>query len=179
MLEGLVDKVLDNLMVLMPFFIVHSYERACRWTFGKSPTEMQPGFHWRIYLVHSYEIMPIVDDVIELQVQSVITKDEKLVCFKAIIGYRVVDVVKHYCNVTDFTSATKGVAMGHLAKRVRNQVLAEVVSDLEKLEASCKTTLTTKFKDWGTEVTYVSFIDFAEVPSQIRLFGSERMTLDT
>ena len=61
----------------------------------------------------------------------------------------------------------------HLAKRIRGMTLQDLTDDLAKLETSCKNTLTTKLKDWGTEVTDVGFIDFAEVPTQIRIFHEE------
>jgi regulator of protease activity HflC (stomatin/prohibitin superfamily) len=178
MLESILPAVFENLLAIMPFKIVYSYEKAVRWTLGKNPHEVGPGWVWRIWLLHEVSTTVVVDDVIELPVQSVITADEKLVCFKAAIGYRVVDVVKHACNVTDFIESTKVLAAQHLAKKVRGNTLADLIEDLSKLERSLEGTLTTKFKDWGTEVFMVGFIDFAEVPTQVRIFGSERATLD-
>jgi len=130
-----------------------------------------PGFWCKIWIVHSVEVIPVVDDVIELPTQSVITKDEKLVCFSANIGYRITNVVNHFCGVTDFTTATVGIAMTHLAQRVREKTLAELTIDLKKLEGSLENTLTTRVKDWGTEIWSVGFTNFAEVPSQLRIFG--------
>lgn len=177
-LEGLFEKLADNLLDLLPFYRVMSYEMACQWTFGKNPVAKGPGWHWRWYGITTYEKVPVVDEVLELPIQSVLTKDKKSVSFKAVVGYRVNDIVAHYCNVNDFADSTKSRAMGHLAKRVRAQTLDEVEFDLGKLEASCKGTLGTKLKEWGTEVLFVEFIDFVEVRTQIRLFGSERITKD-
>lgn len=170
MIDGLVDALFQNFMELMPFYIVHSYESSVRWTWGKKPRELGPGIHLRCYLMHSVQTVITVDDVIALPTQSVITKDEKLVCFKASFGYRVKDPVAHLCNVTDFIDSTREIAMQHLAKRVREKTLAEMVEDLNTLEKSLRGTLETKFKDWGTEITMVGFTDFAEVPTQVRLF---------
>lgn len=179
MLETILPAIFENVLAIMPFKIIQSYERGVRWRWGKNPIEVGPGLVRRIWLMESVETTVVVDDVIELPVQSVITKDKKLVCFKACIGYRVVDVVKHQCNVTDFNSSTKAFAMTHLAKRVREQDLDETEGDLSKLEKSLQGTLTTRFKDWGTEVFMVGFTDFAEVPTQVRLFGSsDRITTD-
>lgn len=171
-LDNLVEAVLNNLMDLMPFVIIKSYEEGVRWTLGRKPVRLEAGFHPRIWLIHSTEVMAIVDDVIWLPTQSVITKDEKLVCFRASIGYRVKDVVKHFCNVQDFVESTKVLGMQHLARNVREKTLAELVQpeNIRKLEKSLEGTLETKFKDWGTEIFSVGFTDFAEVPTQIRLF---------
>lgn len=171
MLDSLVESILNNIARLMPFVIVHSYERGVRWTLGRNPVELQPGFRMRAWLVHSVESIVVVDDVITTPIQSVITKDEKLVCFRASIGYRIVDVVRHATEVTDFETSTIATAQRHLAKRVRDITLADLTTDLKKLEDSLRGTLTTKFKDWGTEVFDIGFVDFAEVPTQVRLFG--------
>jgi regulator of protease activity HflC (stomatin/prohibitin superfamily) len=168
-MENFISLIFQNLLQLLPIVIVKTYERGVRWRWGKSPKELEPGVHLRIWLYHFVDVYAVVDDVIELPIQTVITKDEKLVCFSANIGYRVVDVVKHM-NVQDFTEATKGLAMTHLAKRVRSLTLVELVSDLSKLERSLRGTLTNKYSAWGTEVYNVGFTNFAEVPQQIRVF---------
>jgi regulator of protease activity HflC (stomatin/prohibitin superfamily) len=168
--ETFIGVVLNNLMVLLPFVIVRTFERGVRWTLGKNPKELQPGFHWKLWVFHQVEKINVVDEVVDLPVQSVITADEKLVCFSVNIGFRIVDAVKHYTSVQDFVESTKGLAMTHLAKKVRERKLKELTDDLTKIEKSLEGTLTTRFKDWGTEVFSVGFTDFAEVPRQMRIF---------
>lgn len=170
-LANIVEVMSNNLLELMPFVVLRTYERGVRYTLGRDPEELMPGIRLRLYLVHSIDRVVVVDDVLTTPIQSVVTKDEKLVCFSASIGYRVVDAVKHLNGVTDFESSTRAIAQRHLAKRVRETELSELAADLKKLEDSLRGTLTTKFRDWGTEVFDVGFIDFAEVPQQVRLFG--------
>lgn len=170
MFEGLLSSIFENLMALMPFVIINQYEEACRFSFGTRPTALKPGFHWRLYLFHTIEKYDVVDDAMELPIQSVITKDGKLVCFRASIAYRICDVVKHHCNVSEFKSSTEQLAMRHLAAKVRSGVYSEIILDLGKVEKSLSNTLTTRFEKWGTEVITVGFVDFAEVPMQLRMF---------
>lgn len=178
-LDGFFEKIGENLLELMPWYVVRSYEEACEWTFGKNPRSRGPGWHWRWYGITSYEKMSVVDDVLELPVQTVISKDKKSISFKAVVLFRIRDVVAHFCNVNEFKSSTQALAMAHLAKRVREQSLDDTELDLKKLEDSCAGTLNTKLKTWGTEVFGVSFVDFAEVPTHIRLWGNqERITTD-
>lgn len=165
-----VEIVFNNLMQLLPFTIILSYERGVRWVIGKNPKELLPGFHWKVWFIHKIDRVNIVDEVVDLPVQSVVTQDEKLVCFSVNIGFRVTDAVKHICSVQDFVESTKGLAMTHLAKKVRERTLKELTDDLNKVERSLEGTLTTRFKDWGTEVFSVGFTDFAEVPRQMRIF---------
>lgn len=177
--ETFISIVFNNLMALMPFVIVRSYQAGVRWHFGKNPMALAPGIHFKIWVYHQVEISDVTDEFIELPIQSVITKDNKLVCFSANVGYRIADVVKHWQNVQDFVASTHGAAMTHLAKRVRESTLAELESGegLKKLEDSLKGTLTTKFKDWGTDVFAVGFTNFAEVSRQYRFFGDTRAIL--
>lgn len=167
---NLIEIVLNNLMALLPFVIIKTYERGVRFRFGKHPQELRPGFHWKIWIYHHIEVGMVVDDYLETPVQSVITKDGKLVVFSVNIGYRIVDIVRHYTSVQDFADSTKALAMVHLAKKVREAPLADTLADLKKLEASLRGTLSNQFKQWGTQVFQVGFVNFCEVPQQIRLF---------
>lgn len=166
----IVEYFFQNLMALLPFIIVRTYQRAVRWRWGRKPIELLPGPHWKVWFYHQAEITDIQDDFIELPIQSVITKDRKLVCFSANVGYRIVDIVKHWDNVQDFVESTKALSMTHLAEKVRKLTLEELEEDLSKLENSLRGTLTTRFKGWGTEVFSVGFTNFAEVPRQYRFF---------
>jgi len=168
----IVELILQNLMSLFPFVMVKSYQEGIRWTLGRNPKAMRPGPHWKIWLLHSFDVYDMCDDVIDLPVQSVITKDEKLVCFSVNIGFRVVDVVAHGCNVQDFVESTAGLSMTHLAQRIREKDLKDLTEPggLRDLEKSLEGTLTTRMKRWGTEVFSVGFTNFAEVPRQMRIF---------
>ena len=170
-----VEIILQNLMALFPFVIVRTYQRGVRWTLGKNPTRLNPGFHWKVWLLHQVEIVSVVDEVVNLPVQSVMTKDRKLICFSVNIGFRIDDPVKHWEGVQDFEESTRGLSMTHLAKRVREKSLDELLADLPALESSLRATLTTRFKDWGTEVFSVGFTDFAETQHQIRLFTEQQI----
>lgn len=168
--ETFVGAILNNLMALAPFVIVLSYQGGVRWRLGKNPRELKPGIHWKIWLIHKVEISDLTDCVIELPSQCVLTADEKHLCFSANIGYRIVDVVKHWDSVQDFTESTIALAMTHLAKQVRKKKLSEVIADQTKLEGSLRGTLTNRFQTWGTEVFSVGFTNFAEVNNQFRIF---------
>ena len=171
MAETFISALLNNLLALAPFIIILSYQRGVRWRLGNNPMELEPGFHWKIWLIHKVEVSEITDCAIELPIQSVITADEKLLCFSVNIGYRIVDVVKHWQSVHDFDASTAALAMTHLAKEVRKRKLADLVADLSKLENSLKGTLTTKFSDYGTKVFSVGFTNFSEINNQYRIFG--------
>lgn len=170
--HNLIELILQNLAALLPFVIVRSYQEGIRWTLGTRPKALKPGFRWKLWFFHSVDVYDVCDEVIDLPVQSVITKDGILVCFSANIGYRIVDVVAHGTQVQDFVESTAGLAMTHLAQRVRERDLKELTAPdgLKQLEKSLEGTLTTRMKRWGTEVFSIGFTNFAEVPRQMRIF---------
>jgi len=168
----LIEIVFNNLMALLPFVIVRSYAEGVRWKFGRDPVAVKPGLRLKIWFLHQIDIYALVDDVLDLPTQTVITKDGTAVCFSVNIGYKIVDVVCHACNVQDFVESTSGLAMTHLAQRVREQTYAELVGEngLKELEKSLQGTLTTRMKRWGTEVFSVGFTNFAKVRAPLRIF---------
>jgi regulator of protease activity HflC (stomatin/prohibitin superfamily) len=172
-----VEHIFANFEKLLPFQILKSYEMGVRWTWGRNPRQLGPGPHWRLPLLHSILAYDIVDEVMNLPTQSVITKDGKAVCFSVNIAFRIADIVKHACSVQDFNESTAGAAMIHLAKKVRERDLAELetAEGLGKLEKSLRDTLTTKMHRWGTEIVDVGFTDFVASPRMIRLFLDANM----
>lgn len=169
----IIQAILANLAQLLPWRIIMSYRMGVRWTWGKNPVKLEPGFHWCWWLMHTVDTVFSVEEVIDLPTQSLVTKDGKTVCFSVNIGLVVRDPVMYYCAVQDFDASTRGLAMTHLAERVRTQDYEDLVRDLKKLEDSLKGTLTTRFKVWGTEVTRVGFTDFVQTRQQIRLFQDQ------
>ena len=167
-----VEHVFANIEKMLPFQILKSYQMGVRWTLGKNPIALDPGPHWRIPLWHSISVHDVVDEVVNLPTQSVITKDKKTVCFSVNISFRIADIVAHECNVQDFLESTTGAAMIHLSKRVREKTLEELETPegLKELEVSLKATLTTKMKRWGTEIIDIGFTDFVPVPRMLRIF---------
>lgn len=172
---NIIDALANNIMALMPFVFVKSYQSGVRWTFGRNPKPLAPGPHWRVWLVHEVDTISIVENVIHLPGQTITTKDGRVVYFSTSIAYRIVDVVAHYCNVNDFHESTITAAMRHLSARVRKLTFDEIVADQQKLEESLSNTLTTRLKKWGTEVLDVGFMDFSEVKNRIRLFGDDEI----
>lgn len=164
--------VLNNLMAIMPFVIVRSFERGVRWTWGCDEIALVPGFWWRIPIVHSIEVIPITDEAMELPVQTILTADDppKHVSFTVNIAYFIDDIVAHWNGVDDFEASTMALAMTHLAKRVRGYKFAELVAKTDDIERSLAGTLTTKFRSWGTKVTSVGFTNLAETEHMTRLF---------
>jgi hypothetical protein len=64
----------------------------------------------------------------------------------------------------------EGLAMVHLAQKVRDYTWPELVAHQKDLERSLKNTLTTRVKKWGVEIVEVGLTDLVRSRSY-RLFG--------
>lgn len=172
-----VEHVFANLQALMPFRILKSFQQGVRWTWGKNPKPLGPGPHLCLPVLHSMSVHDVVDEVLNLPTQSVVTKDGHPICFSVNIAFRIADIVAHECNVQDFIESTAGAAMTHLSKQMRKKTLDELMAPdaLTKMEDSLKGTLTTKMRRWGTEIIDVGFTDFVPRPRALRLFLDANM----
>ena len=164
----------ENLLKLAPFRIIYSYERGVRWTLGQNPKALKSGFQWCWWIWHRVESFSVVEQVINLPVQSVMTADIPPipVCFSVNVGFEIDNPVWHFCAVQNFDQSVKDLAMSHLSERVRGRTLAQLTAEggLKELEISLKGTLTTRLTKWGTIVTHVGFTDFVTVQHQVRMF---------
>lgn len=173
---SIIEIILNNLMQLMPFRILLSFQLAVRWTMGEKPENLGPGFHWCLWFRHNIEIVSSAEEFFNLPTQSVALPSGEMLCYSCNIGTKVVDAVHYYCDVQDFRESLEALAMTHLAKNVRKaNTFAEAVAGLDKLEASLRGRLETKLKRWGVEVTEVGFTDFVHVQTQVRLFGDPKI----
>jgi len=168
----------ENVAKVLPFRTIYSYERGVRWTMGKNPKELKPGLRWCLYFFHRVEQFAVVEQIINLPTQSVVTADGRAVCFSANISIVIDDAVKHYCDVQNFEQSVRDLAMGHLFERVSQQRMEDLVKreTTKRLESSLEGTLTTRLRDWGTRVVGVNFTDFVPVRNQFRLFQDQPTT---
>lgn len=167
----LVEALLQNISALLPWAIVKSYQMGVRWTLGKKPQPMPPGPHWKIWLLHQFDIVDVCDEVIELPNQTVTLQDGTVVCFSANVGFRIHDIVSHQTKVQDFKESTLALAMIFLAGSVRQEpTFRGLVADLTKIENGLKRHLGRKFRPWGTHVTAVGFTNLSEARFTIRHF---------
>ena len=165
-----VEAVLNNLAILLPVRMVHTYERGVRFRWGRDIAELSPGLHWFCPGVASIELVNIAPETHNLPTQSAYTKDRKAVTFSGNICYKIVDARKMYTTVQNFDEALAAFAMVHLAAEIGDRTLAALRSNREELELEFASTLTAKVAEWGAEIEWVGLTDLAETRA-FRLFG--------
>jgi regulator of protease activity HflC (stomatin/prohibitin superfamily) len=164
-------KILEFIHQLWPLRIVRVYQAGVRFWMGCVVGEqLGAGLYWFLPFFGAIEIVDTVEDVMDLPVQSVTTKDGKSVMFSANVSYMVTDAKLLYTEVQDFEENLQRIATGHLALRVREWTWDELQEGQRKLEISLRDTLTTRVKGWGSKIIECRLTDCVQA-KQFRLLG--------
>lgn len=166
----LVEAVVNNVAVLLPCRMVHSYERGVRFRWGRDHAVLSPGLHWFVPGAESIEIVNVAPETHNLPTQSAYTKDGKAVTFSGNICYRIVDARKMFVSVQSFDDALAAFAMVHIAAHIATVTLATLRRNREAMESAMAEALSEKVAEWGAEIEWFGLTDVAETRA-FRLFG--------
>jgi regulator of protease activity HflC (stomatin/prohibitin superfamily) len=100
---------------LMKFFphlrIIKSTQGGVKWRKGEEITVLGPGLHWYWPLITVIEVVTTVRDTIDLNGQTLVTKDGKAMLVSGMVMYSVSDVEKLLTSAPDYTSTICDVCM--------------------------------------------------------------------
>lgn len=171
-MNNIVEAILSNLATLLPWRIVHTYERGVKFRRGRVQMRaLDPGWHWFWPMLESIDVVNVALETRNLPTQSVLTKDGKSITFSCNVCYRITDACRMFVAIQDFDSAVEAFAMVHLAGAIGTRTMAALKKDREALELELCEGLTAKVADWGAEIEWVGLTDLVDARSY-RLFGS-------
>ena len=170
-----IDAIITNLMELVSFFaffrIIKVYERGVVLRLGIPHRVMNPGFNWLVpFKVESVEEVIVVEQTMDLMVQSITTKDDVSATFSVNLVWYVTDPTLYHTAVTDFERSAEGYARIHLSQRARDKTWTELLADQKQLERSLEGTLSTRLAKWGAAVVSLGFTDLTRA-RPFRLFA--------
>jgi regulator of protease activity HflC (stomatin/prohibitin superfamily) len=169
--EAIVSNLRDLLTFVSPLRVINVYERGVVLRLGKIHRVMEPGLNWLIpFNVDVVSEIVVVEETMDLMVQSITTKDDVSVTFSINLVFCVVDPMLYHTAVTDFNRSAEGYARIHLSQRARDKTWPELLADQRKLEASLEGTLSTRLAKWGATVVSVGFTDLTRA-RPFRLFA--------
>jgi regulator of protease activity HflC (stomatin/prohibitin superfamily) len=135
---------------------IHQYQRGLVERFGKYKQTLDPGLHFIIPFVDSVAArVDMRENVIDVEPQSVITKDNVTVTVDAIIYYYVMDPQAVRYNVASFGLATSKLAQTNLRNLIGDMSLDETLTSRERINSSLQATLDEATDKWGVKVTRV------------------------
>ena len=169
-----VEAILSRLFDLWPFIRVQMWQRGVRTTFvpfrGTVVTVLEPGWHLKLWWMQTVVMQTVIEQVYNLPTQTVTCKCGAPATLSANFTFEVTDAEAAVNNVFDLPDSLNGLAMMHVAKKVRDWTWDELIEHQSDLERSIRDTLTTRAKAWGVRITAVGITDLVKARAY-RLYG--------
>lgn len=133
---------------------------------GKFHKVLHGGFHIIIPIIDSVRaVLTSREQLVDIEKQSVITKDNVNISIDGIVFCKVDDAVQATYNVVDFKNAIANLAMTTLRAEIGGMDLDDTLSNRETLNAKLQTELGSAATNWGIKVTRVEIADISVPPS--------------
>ena len=133
---------------------------------GKFNKELHGGFHLIIPIIDQVRaILTSREQLVDIEKQSVITKDNVNISIDGIVFCKVDDAMEATYNVVDFKDAIANLAMTTLRSEIGAMVLDDTLSNRETLNVKLQNELGAAAANWGIKVTRVEIADISVPPS--------------
>ncbi|MGB8856684.1 MAG: SPFH domain-containing protein [Burkholderiales bacterium] len=127
---------------------------------GKYQKTLTPGLHVIIPYIDgvAYKVTT-KDQILDVEQQEVITRDNAVIITNAIAFVKVTDTVRAVYGVTNFEIAIKNMVKTTLRSIIGNMDLDESLSSRDQIKAKLKASLADQAIDWGLTVKSVEIQD--------------------
>ena len=154
---------------------ITQYERGLVERFGRYKETLDPGLHFIIPFVDNVaQRIDMRENVLDIEPQAVITRDNVTVTVDAIIYYYPVDPKAVRYEIANFRLATSKLAQTNLRNLIGDMALDETLTSRERINASLRVTLDEATDKWGLRVTRVEVKEI-EPPRDITDAMSKQM----
>lgn len=170
MIDRLLDFIIQFLEDILPCYIVKYYNKGVCLRFGKKHKGvLEPGLHWKIPFVDKIYEHLVKPTTLDLESQTVTTKDDISIVIKGSLKYEVSDIVTLMLETNGATDALKDMSEGIIRdvliekdwKDCNDSIVTKKMSDKIKREA----------ENWGIKVLQLRISTLAQMTS-IRLLTS-------
>lgn len=135
--------------------IVRPVEKGVIETFGKYNRTAEAGLHFIIPIVQRLYSINITEKRVDIEPQSIITRDKLNAEVDGVVYYKVVDPTKAIYNVNDFASAVPSLAKTTLRAVIGKMSLTEANENRDKINTEVETILDKQTDPWGITVIRV------------------------
>ena len=177
-LDNIIGTLLNNLVNLLPFRIIHDYEQAVRFTFGHAgPTIRGKERGWCLF-VPLFQRVIIVDATwgqVLLDAQTIQTQDKIPLSVSGATIYRISDARSYLLSVfdTDAAAVLRAVAKGVIASVLMAKAYNDIYRDKEGIQEEIVDRFRKEIDGWGVEISKVHLHDLIQTRN-IRLHGLNR-----
>ncbi len=151
--------------VVMLYLMVKTVPQGEEWTverFGRYTRTLKPGLRFLIPLMDKVgSRVNMMETVLDIKSQEVITKDNAMVMADAVAFYQVVDAAQASYEVRDLERALTNLAMTNIRAVIGSMDLDESLSNRDHINARLLSVIDEASHNWGVKVTRVEIKDLA------------------
>ena len=135
--------------------IVRPTEKGIVEFLGRYASTRAAGFNWIIPVLHRMHRINITERRVDIEPQSIITKDKLNAVVDGVVYYKVVDVVKAIYQVNNYVSSVPSLAKTTLRAVIGKMTLTEANENRDKINQNVEEILELEVSKWGIEVVRV------------------------
>ncbi len=150
--------------------ILKQYERGVIFTLGKVPQDggvKGPGLIILLPGIQKMVRVSLRTVTMDVPSQDVITKDNVTVKVNAVVYFRVIDPRKAIIEVEDFYYATSLIAQTTLRSILGQNMLDDLLSNREAINAELQKVIDLQTEPWGVKVTTVE-VKNVDLPAEMQ-----------